>query len=81
VAPEAGEFGITVNSVATGLVGGPRVRVAWDHESDDGRQAFFDGVAMKRLGTATEIASAILYFVLRQAAYTTEQTLLWTADT
>ena len=36
----------------------------------------FGGVAVKRLGTATDIASAILYFVSPQAAYTTGQTLL-----
>jgi 3-oxoacyl-[acyl-carrier protein] reductase len=76
VAREAGEFGITINSVAPGLIDGPRVRMAWDNDTDDDRQAFFDGVAVKRLGTATEIASAILYFVSPQAAYTTGQTLL-----
>jgi 3-oxoacyl-[acyl-carrier protein] reductase len=76
VAREAGEFGITVNSVAPGLIDNPRVRMAWDKDTAAGRQAFFDGVAVKRLGTATEIASAILYFVSPQAAYTTGQTLL-----
>ena len=76
VAREAGEFGITVNSVAPGLIDNPRVRTAWDKDTDTGRQAFFDGVAVKRLGTATDIASAILYFVSPQAAYTTGQTLL-----
>jgi 3-oxoacyl-[acyl-carrier protein] reductase len=50
--------------------------MAWDKDTAAGRQAFFDGVAVKRLGTATEIASAILYFVSPQAAYTTGQTLL-----
>jgi 3-oxoacyl-[acyl-carrier protein] reductase len=76
LAREAGEFGITANSVAPGLIDGPRGRVASDNDTDDGRQAVFDGVVVKRLGTATEIASAILYFVLPQAAYTTGRTLL-----
>ena len=76
VAREAGEFGITINSVAPGLIDNPRVRRAWDEDTEAGRQAFFDGVAVKRLGTAADIASAILYFVSPQAAYTTGQTLL-----
>ena len=58
------------------LIDGPRGRVAWDNDTNDGRPAVFDGVAVKHLGTATKIATAILYFVLPQPAYTTGQTLL-----
>jgi NAD(P)-dependent dehydrogenase (short-subunit alcohol dehydrogenase family) len=61
-----------INSVAPGLIDNPRVRMAWDNDTDASRRAFFDGVAVKRLGTATDI----LYFVSPQAAYTTGQTLL-----
>jgi NAD(P)-dependent dehydrogenase (short-subunit alcohol dehydrogenase family) len=70
----------TSNCPTLELIDGPRVRVAWDSDTDDARQAFFDGVAVKRLGTATEIASASLYFVSPQAAHTTGQTL-WMATT
>ena len=77
VAREAGAFGITVNSVAPGLIdSGTRVRSAWEDDTDAGRDAFLDGVAVKRLGTPADVASAILYFVSPQGAYTTGQTLL-----
>jgi 3-oxoacyl-[acyl-carrier protein] reductase len=77
VARESGAFGVTVNSVAPGLIdSGARVRGMWDNDTDAGRQAFLDGVAVKRLGTPADIAAAILYFVSPQAGYTTGQTLL-----
>jgi 3-oxoacyl-[acyl-carrier protein] reductase len=76
LAREVGVAGITVNSVAPGLIDNPRVRAAWDNDTPAGRQAFLDSVAVKRLGTPEEIAEAILYFVSPQAAYTTGQTLL-----
>ena len=77
VAREAREFGITVQQRRSGTSSlGPRVGVAWDNDTDDPSHARFDGAAMKRLGTATDLASAILYVVSPQAADTTGQTLL-----
>jgi 3-oxoacyl-[acyl-carrier protein] reductase len=77
VAREVGAFGITVNSVAPGLINsGKRVQTAWDNDTEERRQAFFDGVAIKRLGTPADIASAVFYFVSPQAGYTSGQTLL-----
>ena len=76
LAREVGVDGITVNSVAPGLISNPLVRSTWEKNTPAGRQAFLDGVAVKRLGTPEEIAEAVLYFVSPQAAYTTGQTLL-----
>ena len=58
------------------LIANPLVRATWEKNTPAGRQAFLDGVAVKRLGTPEEIAEAVLYFVSPQAAYTTGQTLL-----
>jgi len=46
LAREVGSHGITVNSVAPGLISNPRVLAAWESDTPARRQAFFDGVAI-----------------------------------
>ncbi len=75
VAREVGPHGVTVNSIAPGLIRSTRVLAAWEKDTEAGRQAFLESVAIKRMGTAEEIANAVLYFVSPHAAYTTGQTL------
>jgi 3-oxoacyl-[acyl-carrier protein] reductase len=76
LAHELGPFGITVNSVAPGFI---RTNEAterqWDSYGPDGQRALVERIAMKRLGTAEDIASAVVFFASDLAGFVNGQVL------
>ncbi len=76
IARELGAFGITANSVAPGFVlSNPTTITQWEALGEAGQQAFFNNLAVKRLGTPEDIAYAVLFFASEQASYVTGQTI------
>jgi 3-oxoacyl-[acyl-carrier protein] reductase len=76
LAHEFGPFGITVNSVAPGFI---RTNEAterqWQSYGPEGQRALVDRIAMKRLGSADDIASAVVFFASDLAGFVNGQIL------
>ena len=76
LAHELGPFNITVNSVAPGFI---RTNAAtedqWDSYGRDGQQALIERIAMQRLGTAADIANAVVFFASDLAGFVNGQVL------
>ena len=73
---ELGPFGITVNSVAPGFVrSNPTTERQWESYGPEGQAALLSRVAMRRLGTPDDIATAVLFLLSEQASWITGQTL------
>jgi 3-oxoacyl-[acyl-carrier protein] reductase len=76
LAHELGQFNITVNSVAPGFI---RTNAAterqWDSYGADGQKALVQRIAMQRLGTAQDIANAVLFFASDLAGFVNGQIL------
>jgi 3-oxoacyl-[acyl-carrier protein] reductase len=63
LAHEFGPFGITVNSVAPGFIrSNPSTELQWESYGSDGQAALVSRIALKRLGTAQDIANGVLFF-------------------
>ncbi len=76
IARELGAFGITANSVAPGFVlSNPSSQRQWEAMGEVSQQAFFNNLAIKRLGQPEDIAYAVLFFASEEASYVTGQTL------
>lgn len=76
IARELGPFGITANSVAPGFVlSNPSSIKQWEAMGEAGQQAFFNALAVRRLGTPEDIAHAVLFFASEHASYVTGQTI------
>lgn len=76
MAQELGPFGITVNAVAPGLFAvSPGTRSQWDSYGAEGQQRVIDGLALRRMGSAEDIAKAVLFFASDLADYVTGQVL------
>jgi len=76
LAHELGPFNVTVNSVAPGFI---RTNAAterqWDSYGPDGQQALVQRIAMQRLGTAQDIANAVVFFASDLAGFINGQIL------
>ncbi len=76
LAHELGRFGITVNSVAPGFI---RTNAAteqqWDSYGPEGQKELVRRIAMQRLGTAQDIANAVLFFASNLAGFVNGQIL------
>ena len=76
LAHELGPFGITVNSVAPGFI---RTNEAterqWDSYGPEGQSALVDRIAMRRLGSAEDIAGAVVFFASELAGFVNGQIL------
>ena len=76
LAHELGPFGITVNSVAPGFA---RTNAAterqWESYGPDGQRALVQSVALKHLGTAQDIANAVVFFASPLAGFVNGQIL------
>jgi 3-oxoacyl-[acyl-carrier protein] reductase len=76
LAHELGPFGITVNSVAPGLIpSNPASAAQWDSYGSDGQHAMLERIAMRRLGTALDIANAVVFFASDLAGFVNGQVL------
>ncbi len=73
---EFGPAGVTVNAVAPGFVlSNPASRKQWDSYGSEGQERLIEGLHTKRLGTAKDIAAAILFLASDAAGWITGQTL------
>lgn len=73
---ELGPCGITVNAVAPGLVlSNPSSRKQWESYSAAEQQAIIESTHTRRLGTAEDIAAAVLYFASESAGWVSGQIL------
>ena len=76
LAHELGQFGITVNSVAPGFVrSNPSSERQWQAYGEARQEQMVERIAMRRLGTAQDIANAVLFLVSDQAGWITGQVL------
>jgi 3-oxoacyl-[acyl-carrier protein] reductase len=76
LAHELGPHGIRVNSVAPGFVRtNPATERQWASYSAERQNEIVQGVALKRLGTADEIAKAVLFFASDLASFVNGQVL------
>jgi 3-oxoacyl-[acyl-carrier protein] reductase len=71
LAQEVASRGITVNAVAPGFIDTDMTKAL----SPDQRAALAGRIPMERLGTAADVASAVLFLASPQAAYITGETL------
>ncbi|MHB1191554.1 MAG: SDR family NAD(P)-dependent oxidoreductase [Longimicrobiales bacterium] len=76
LAHELGPWGITVNNVAPGFVrSNPSTERQWESYGPEGQKALVERIALKRLGTPSDIAHAVLFFASEQAGWITGQVL------
>jgi 3-oxoacyl-[acyl-carrier protein] reductase len=76
LAHELGPYAITVNSVAPGFIRtNAATEAQWDSYGPAGQAALVDRIAMKRLGSAQDIAKAVVFFASDLADFVTGQIL------
>ena len=76
LAMELGPFGITVNTVAPGLVlTDADKQGGWDSMGEERRKAALTGIALGRLGDAQDIADATMFFASDLAKFVSGQIL------
>ena len=76
LAHELGRFGITVNSVAPGFVrSNPSSERQWQAYGEERQRQMIERIALRRLGTAEDIANAVLFLVSDHAGWITGQTI------
>lgn len=76
MARELGGFNITVNNVAPGFVrSNPSTEKQWHAMGEDKQRDLLDSIALHRLGSAEEIAHAVLFFASTEASYISGQVI------
>jgi 3-oxoacyl-[acyl-carrier protein] reductase len=76
LAQELGPFGITVNSVAPGFMRtSPDYERQWEGYDAAFQAQLLDRIAMRRAGTAEDIAYAVLFLASDYASWITGQVL------
>jgi len=76
LAHELGPFGITVNSVAPGLIPcNPASTAQWEAYGPERQAALLGGIALRRLGTPADIANAVLFLASPMADFVNGQVL------
>ena len=76
LAHELGPFGINVNSVAPGLiVSNPDTEKQWARYGEAGQAAMLERIALRRMGTAQDIADAVVFFASDLAGFVNGQVL------
>jgi 3-oxoacyl-[acyl-carrier protein] reductase len=77
LAQELGPFGVTVNAVAPGAIPcNPYGLAKWNALGPDGQHAALQRLAMRKVGHASDIAGAVLFFAAAANGWVTGQTLL-----
>jgi len=73
---ELGPYGITVNSVAPGLItSNPASLAQWESYGAEKQAAMLAATSLRRMGTAQDIANAVLFFAGPLADFVTGQIL------
>jgi 3-oxoacyl-[acyl-carrier protein] reductase len=76
MAHELGPFGITVNCIAPGFVrSNPTTEKQWESYGEEGQKRLIEGIALRRLGRAEDIANGVRFFVSSRASWITGQVL------
>jgi 3-oxoacyl-[acyl-carrier protein] reductase len=76
LAHEFGPFGITVNSVAPGFIrSNPSTEKQWESYGAEGQKALVERIALKHLGTAQDIANAVIFFASDLANFVNGQVI------
>ncbi|MBN8907416.1 MAG: SDR family oxidoreductase, partial [Rhodospirillales bacterium] len=74
LAHELGAFGITVNSVAPGFIRtNAATEAQWASYGPDGQKALVERIALKHLGSAQDIANAVIFFASDLAGFVNGQ--------
>lgn len=73
---ELGPFGITVNAVAPGLQPvSPHVLAQWESYGPEKQAAILEQIPLRSLGTARDVAEAVVFLASEKAGYITGQIL------
>jgi 3-oxoacyl-[acyl-carrier protein] reductase len=76
LAHEFGPFGITVNSVAPGFIrSNPATEKQWESYGEEGQKALVSRIALKRLGSAQDIANGVIFFASDLGSFVNGQIL------
>ncbi len=76
LAHEFGPYNITVNSVAPGFIrSNPASEKQWQSYGPEGQKALVERIGMKRLGTAQDIANAVMFFASDLSGFVNGQVL------
>ncbi|TWT11598.1 SDR family NAD(P)-dependent oxidoreductase [Reyranella sp. CPCC 100927] len=76
LAEELGPWGITVNSVAPGFINvSARTQRQWLAYGEEGQKALLESIHLRRLGSADDVARAVLFFASDLAGWVTGQVL------
>jgi 3-oxoacyl-[acyl-carrier protein] reductase len=76
LAHELGPWGITVNNVAPGFVrSNAATERQWESYGEEGQRALVESIALKRLGTAEDIAYGVLFFASDRAGWISGQVI------
>ncbi|MCW2641762.1 MAG: Short-chain dehydrogenase [Dactylosporangium sp.] len=76
MAHELGRFGITVNCIAPGFVrSNPSTEKQWQSYGDEGQRQLVERIALRRLGTAQDIANGVKFFTSADASWITGQVI------
>jgi len=76
LAHELGPWGITVNNIAPGFVlSNPTTEKQWDSYGPERQKALVERIALKRLGSADDIAHGVMFFASDFAGWISGQVL------
>ena len=76
IAMELAEYQINVNNIAPGFVrSNDATERQWASYGEEGQRALVDRIALRRLGTADDIAYGVLFFASEYAGWITGQVL------
>ena len=76
MAHELGQDGITVNAIAPGFVrSNPATERQWEAMGEEGQRNLVQGIALRRLGQAQDIANGVLFFASDLANWVSGQTI------
>jgi 3-oxoacyl-[acyl-carrier protein] reductase len=76
LAHELGPHGVTVNSVAPGLIlSNPSSIKQWEAYGEEGQARVMSSIALRRLGEAQDIANAVMFLASPMANYINGQVL------